>query len=82
MEKLNGSKHLEIIKFKNEKSALKLPIAPEIIALTNPKSKSEGYDTKVDMWSLGVILYILICGFPPFHADDDSALFKVIQHGV
>ena len=55
-------------------------IAPEIIALTNPKSKSEGYDTKVDMWSLGVILYILICGFPPFHADDDSALFKVIQH--
>lgn len=54
-------------------------IAPEIIALTNPKSKSEGYDSKVDMWSLGVILYILVCGFPPFHADDDFQLFKAIQ---
>jgi serine/threonine protein kinase len=30
------------------------------------------------MWSLGVITYILLCGFPPFNADNDAKLFKQI----
>ena len=55
-------------------------IAPEIIELTSTKSNREGYDSKVDMWSLGVILYILICGFPPFYAEDDKELFKLIKN--
>ncbi len=40
---------------------------------------SESYDKSVDMWSLGVIIYILLCGYPPFYADNAPALFKKIM---
>jgi len=31
------------------------------------------------MWSIGVIVYILLVGYPPFYADNDPALFKKIM---
>ncbi len=47
-------------------------VAPEII-------NGKGYQSKVDCWSLGVILYVMLCGFPPFYDEDNEKLFSLIQ---
>ena len=49
-------------------------MAPEIL-------KGHRYGTEVDMWSLGVIMYILLCGYPPFHDSNQMRLFKKIRSG-
>jgi len=49
-------------------------VAPEIL-------KNQGYNSgAVDLWSAGVILYILLCGFPPFYEEELPALFDQILH--
>lgn len=63
----------------NPKKALKevlgtpLFIAPEII--------SKKYNTKADIWSLGVVTYFLLSGEPPFDGDNRTELFDNIKGG-
>ncbi|GFS13175.1 serine/threonine-protein kinase DCLK1-like [Elysia marginata] len=51
-------------------------VAPEVIAET-------GYGVKIDVWSAGVIAYILLCGFPPFSSptENQEELFDMIIKG-
>jgi calcium/calmodulin-dependent protein kinase I len=49
-------------------------IAPEVLV-------EVGYDSKCDCWSLGVILYVMLCGFPPFYEEDEVQLFSAIKLG-
>jgi len=49
-------------------------VAPEIL-------EGVPYDTKADMWSIGVILYILLGGYPPFIEKNQKDLFKKIRKG-
>lgn len=39
------------------------------------------YDEKCDLWSIGVILYILLCGYPPFNGPTDSHIIKKVKSG-
>ena len=48
--------------------------APEVL-------KKKGYGPQVDLWSLGVITYILLCGYPPFYDATNTELFKKIMAG-
>ena len=49
-------------------------VAPEIL-------EGRLYDTQSDMWSLGVIVYILLGGYPPFIEQNQRELFRRIRKG-
>ena len=48
-------------------------IAPEVL---------EGYyDEKCDIWSCGVILYIMLCGYPPFDGENEEEILDKVKKG-
>ncbi|XP_046726340.1 calcium/calmodulin-dependent protein kinase type 1B-like [Silurus meridionalis] len=46
-------------------------VAPELL-------QEKTYGKEVDLWAMGVISFILLCGYPPFYDDSDTELYKQI----
>lgn len=56
--------------------ALRTPVgsaefmAPEVVeAFMDDTERDLAYDKRCDLWSLGIIMYILLCGYPPFSGN-------------
>lgn len=48
-------------------------ISPEVLA--------GNYDVSCDMWSAGCMLYILLCGYPPFYGDNNQEILQMVARG-
>lgn len=48
-------------------------MAPEVI--------KGSYDQKCDVWSLGVMIYVLLCGYPPFNGANKNQIINSVLNG-
>jgi len=49
-------------------------IAPQVLA--------GQYTADCDLWSVGVILYVMLCGYPPFKGASEAAILSRVHRGV
>jgi len=57
----------------DEKLGTPYYIAPEVLA--------KSYGAKCDIWSCGVITYIILSGIPPFNGASDQEIMKKVKLG-
>lgn len=57
----------------DEKLGTPYYIAPEVL--------NKNYNSKCDIWSVGVITFILLSGQPPFNGESDKDIMKKVRAG-
>lgn len=67
--KFHGEGKGELIRMET-KVGTSLYMAPEVLM--------KNYSSACDTWSLGVILFIMLCGCPPFDGEDDNEIYQSI----
>ena len=70
LSKIMGSGKLQRMK---TRAGTPYYISPEVLA--------GSYDISCDMWSAGCMLYILLCGYPPFYGDDNTEILQMVAKG-
>jgi serine/threonine protein kinase len=49
-------------------------VAPDVL--------NQDYDSLSDIWSAGVVMYILLCGHPPFKGSTETGTLRQVKAGV
>lgn len=52
-----------------------------LVSLTLPCLSTQGYNKAVDWWALGVLVYEMAAGYPPFFADQPIQIYEKIVLG-
>lgn len=67
------SKHVQRRKYLSSFRGTPYYVAPEVLEAK--------YSEHCDIWSFGVVMFVMLFGYPPFHASTDDEIFKKIAKG-